>query len=68
MPIPNCVQLRFDDGIKSVYTYSPPPGFKCCGGSTQRRAEPGAPVLLRAVAGGVRPSMWRNVILPLLKS
>jgi hypothetical protein len=29
---PNCVQLRFDSGIKSVYTYSPPPGFKCFSG------------------------------------
>ena len=29
---PNCVQLRFDSGIKSVYTYSPPPGFLCFSG------------------------------------
>jgi hypothetical protein len=29
---PNCVQLRFDDGFKSVYTYSPPPGFVCFSG------------------------------------
>jgi beta-lactam-binding protein with PASTA domain len=29
---PNCVQLLFDSGIKSVYTYSPPPGFKCFSG------------------------------------
>lgn len=29
---PACVQLHFENGIKSVYRYSPPPGFGCFSG------------------------------------